>query len=337
MVLGKKVGISQDYNIQLTWSLSDRCNLNCVYCCNVYPDKKHAACEQIDIPALLKALEQTGKIFRIHFVGGEPFLVPNIVEACAKITERHYVSFSTNLISPRVKEFADKIGPGRVVRIVAAAHLEELEKHRLLDIYVRHVLMLKEKGFNVRTVVVAYPSLKEEAPRYRQLFKARGVELNFVPFVGRYGNKFYPFFYSDEELGTFGLEDRVAMRRYYYRHGSVCNAGYNMAFCDSKGDIYTCNTIKIKIGNIYNGEGINFSKNLIICPFRFCSCPFPEIDPPLFKKALNECAGRKKIYPWQAYFLFILKEIERHIGLAGIFLRRRHPKIYFAYKKFHGE
>lgn len=59
---------------------------------------------KIDIPAFVKMLDRTRKIFKITSTGGEPFLVPNLVEACEKITQRHYISFNTNLVTGEIRK-----------------------------------------------------------------------------------------------------------------------------------------------------------------------------------------------------------------------------------------
>lgn len=325
---------SPSYDARLNWATTNKCNLNCVYCINNYPDKKNAELAKIDIPALLTTLERTNKTFRINFAGGEPFLVPNIIEACLRITEKHFVSFNTNLIVPRIKEFADRVNPRRVVKIAATAHIMELERCRMLEIYVRHFLLLKKRKFNMEARVVAYPELTEKIGQHKQLFEEKGIELKFLPFVGKYKGRFYPFSYTDEELGAFGLNDRLSIKNCFQQSRRVCNAGYNAAIIMPSGDTYMCDRVKLKLGNIYNG-GITFKKKLAVCPFRFCNCPFGEIDPPLLQKALSECIERpEQINPYYLYYSIICKETDRRIGIIGLFLRRRAPGIYFACKKF---
>ncbi len=325
---------SPAYDARLNWAPLNKCNLNCVYCINNYPNKKNAELTKIDIPALLATLERLNKTFRINFSGGEPFLIPNIIEACFRITEKHYVSFNTNLTAPRIKEFADRIDPARVVKIAATAHIMELERLRMLEVYVRHFLLLKEKRFEVEARVVVYPGLMEKIGQCKQLFEKNGIEVKFIPFVGEYKGGSYPFSYTDEELEAFDLGDKLSIRNRFHKPHRVCNAGYNAAVIVPNGDIYICDRVKLKLGNIYNG-GITFKEKLAICPFRFCDCPFGEIDPPLFQKALNECTKRpEQINPYNLYSSIMCKEADRRIGLIGLFLRCKSPELYLACKKF---
>ena len=122
------------YDVSLQWSVTNRCNLNCHYCFQFDSEaKRYGEIYKIDIPAVIKTLNKTNKVFRIGFVGGEPFLVPNMVEACTEITKKHYIAFNTNLTSSNIKEFSEKIDPKRVIHIVASLHIKELEKHNLLN------------------------------------------------------------------------------------------------------------------------------------------------------------------------------------------------------------
>ena len=86
---------------RIIWSVNELCNLNCAYC---YKTKKNNYNKRIDIEKLLSYIESTGEIFHISFTGGgEPLLVPNIIEACKALAEKgHEISFSTNLITPKV-------------------------------------------------------------------------------------------------------------------------------------------------------------------------------------------------------------------------------------------
>lgn len=283
------------YDAWLHWAVTDRCNLNCAYCSTA--NKKTARLPEINIPLLMATLERTKKTFRITFSGGgEPFLVPNLVEACMELTKKHYISFNTNLTNPRVKEFAVKINPGRVTRIGASLHIKELERTHLVERYVNHFLLLKEGGFRVRAKEVAYPSLCEEAEQYKEKFQGMGIELRFSPFLGECRGRKYPSSYTDKELKAFGLrghreppaEDRsdlTAVGRHYQYH-QICNAGYNVGVVDTAGNISPCHLIKSSIGNIY--ADIKFRDNLIYCPFRFCGCPLNRYDSYLFEKALTE-------------------------------------------------
>ncbi len=320
---------SKDYDAWLMWSLTDRCNLDCAYCCTVCLDKKTATLPKINISSLLTTLEKTNKIFQITFVGGgEPFLVPNLIEACTAITQKHYISFITNLTGARVKEFAGEINPQRVVRIQASLHIKELERHRLLDAYIQNFLLLKEKGYNIQAKAVAYPSLVQDVKQYREFFRKNGIELKFVPFFGEYRRGKYPFAYTDRELEIFhfGNGNGLDMGK-HHQYKKACNAGYNAGIVRPNGVIHRCDLIKEKIGNIYNN--IAFKNNLVICPLKFCGCPIKTLDSSLFQKAVRECkVDSQGLSSCSLFFLQGYEKVDEGFGLLGFFLQRHCPSLY---------
>lgn len=318
-----KLKEAKNYDVWLCWTITNRCNLNCEYCSNLSA-KNTGRTFEINIPKLIKSLDKTEKIYKISFTGGgEPFLVPNLVEACRELTKKHYISLLTNLVSPKIKEFAEKINPEKVLNITASAHIEELERNAVLTAYINNVLFLKKNGFSIKTKAVAHPALLKDADRYRQLFKEKGIELRFSPLSIHENRRKYPYRYNQEELEIFGLRNAdYESRIKYYKPPEVCNAGYNTAAVDSNGNIYICESIKIKIGNIYGK--INFRKNLIICPLGFCRCRIHHYDSFLYEKALKNEIVPDRIKPLILCESQIREKIKSYIGKIGTFLRRNH-------------
>jgi MoaA/NifB/PqqE/SkfB family radical SAM enzyme len=267
------------YDAGIFWSVTNRCNLNCNYCLNRAKDNVEY---RINIPSLLKTLDNTDKIFRITFSGGEPFLVPNIVEACVEITKDHFVGFSTNLTSKKITELVEKVNPEKVLCIAASVQIKELERLNLVDRYVHNFHLCRDNGFCIDPCVVAYPNLIEEIEKYTSFFKEKGIDLQFDPFLGMYQNKEYPDSYTSEEIRIFNLRNPTKFKQ----KGKLCNAGYNIAIVDVDGAVHPCfNLTNISMGNIY--EKISFKKQLIRCPFEICSCPLNHYEQYLFEKAMK--------------------------------------------------
>lgn len=232
----------------------------------------------------MQVLQNTGKKFLIILTGGgEPLLVPNIIEFCNKITEDHYLSINTNLTSPKVTHIAASIDPKRVENITASTHIEELFKTKLIDRFINNFNLLKDKGFNVLSVSIAYPAKIEKAIFFKEFFAQAGIYLDFNPFWGVFNNKNYPNSYTEDEIEIFNLsKDRIKTHK---SKNILCNAGYNMAVADSNGYILTCHQIKLSLGNI--NKSIKFNNFLIKCPFENCSCPLYIIDHKLLNYALQ--------------------------------------------------
>ena len=143
--MSSKLQHAQDFDGWLHWMVTDRCNLYCAY--HDVPGKECAELSEINIPALMKTLDAVKKVFKMSFTGGgEPFLVPNIVEACVELTKKHYVSFSSNLTSGKIPDFCKRVSPKYVLYIIASLHIKELERLDLMDRYVSNFLLCKKKG-----------------------------------------------------------------------------------------------------------------------------------------------------------------------------------------------
>ncbi|MFH1620132.1 MAG: hypothetical protein ABIG11_09570 [bacterium] len=137
------------------------------------------------------------------------------------------------------------------------------------------------------STVVAHPSLASEIDCRRKYFSDRGVVFVTQPFIGRYDGADYPESYSVEELKKFGLRKNENGAGTSLRQGMLCNAGYNAFVVRSNGLVESCYGLSGERGNIYHN--IVFSKDLVKCPAKRCTCPFPAHHKHLFAKALTEC------------------------------------------------
>ena len=297
------------YDAWLHLVTSYQCNLECNYCIAGirYVSEIFTKTYPINISALINTLNDSNKIYKFDFTGGEPFLVSNMVELCIELTKKHFISFNTNLTSKKVKEFAEKINPERVLFIIASCHIKELERRNLLSRYIHNFLLCKNRGFNIGAIEVGYPPLLKEVDKYKRFFLEKGIELTFSPYHGKYKGKFYPDSYSEKERKIFGLTEKDINP--FYQYGKLCNAGYNVGVIHPNGDIRYCFYINKSFGNIY--EGIKFKDKLIRCPFKFCNCPVNMYDPYLFRKAINEVGPYDA--EWIQPFKYRIKEYMKNL------------------------
>ena len=274
-----------NYDATVVWIPNCKCNLNCVYC--IVKDSKNLGnINKINIPALNKTLNDTNRTINLEFTGGEPFLIPNIIEASIEITKNHFISFETNLTSKKIKEFSENISPERVERIFSALHIKELERLNLLDRFINNFHICKERGFNISVCVVAYPSIIKEAKEYKKVFQERGIQIDYKPFIGEFNGKHYPISYTERELKILNFNSTNKLLYGKFNKGKLCNAGYNVCVVNPKGESVICFYISKMIGNIY--DKIKFTDGLIQCPLKFCQCPINTRDIYLFKKAIEE-------------------------------------------------
>ena len=267
------------YNAWLHWSATMSCNLKCSYC--FVNTKKPGLDDVIDIDKVVVSLDSLDKAFKISFTGGEPFLIKNFVDLCTRLSKNHYLEIVTNLVTGDVEGFSEKINSGRVERITASFHLEELEKHNLLDVYIDNFLLLKKKGFSIICLCVAFPPFAKQVEKYKALLKEKGITLFFTHFIGEFDGKKYPGAYNDKELRVFGLT-----RQDFNKHmskGMLCNAGFNVGVVNEGGEVFPCDAVRPSLGSLFSG--FKFKDSLIKCPVEFCGCPLNEYNLYLFRLA----------------------------------------------------
>lgn len=261
---------------------------------------------------MVAALDATGKIFKLSFSGGgEPFLVPNMVEAAVELSRKHFLSFNTSLTSHRIERFAELVDPRRCDFIHASCHIKELERTGLVDRFVTNYHLLRERGFVVHVSAVAHPTLLPELDRYRESYTALGLPLAFSFFVGEHEGRPYPQSYSQEEreairrLPVLPVTLQRSLQNYEPKKydlpeldddlydvtrspkGKLCNAGFNAGFVGSDGVLRRCIDIrKDELGRI-DGE-LRFEKTPYICQAEFCSCPLKSYDIRLRDLAADE-------------------------------------------------
>ncbi len=277
------------YDILLIWPLVKKCNLQCSYCiANSKFVKDNKKIEKIDIKRLMNTLNNSNKTYRIELSGGEPLLVPNIIEACQEITKKHYITLISNFtLTGKIKQFSEKINPKRVLGLVASLHIKELEKRAIVETFISNFLLLKQKGFHIKPTMVAYTPIIPEIHDYLLYFEKRGIHINLDLYKGKWQNKEYPESYSQNESKSINIDfTKEELSRIKHRKGVLCNTGYNAYTVTPDGDIHSCYASNKKLGNIYTN--IQLPQQLIRCSYEDCPCAIDIYQSTLIKKALIE-------------------------------------------------
>lgn len=291
---------NRNYTAWLHWNPTDKCNLACTYCLTkqtsntennrsswqIFNQKEKI--NTIAIDKFNQTLEQTKLTFKISFTGGgEPFIIPNLVELCGVLAKKHFLSFNTNLTSNKISNFIKIVPPEKVMDIGASLHVDELFRLNLQNRFIENYLLLRKNGYNICAREIAHPSFSSRVPQIKKYFSARGIEVHFDPYVGEYKSKQYPEAYTSEELNQFGLQRlHNNTENIHQQENKICNAGYNAAYISPTGEIFQCPSIPKKIGHIYTE--IKFQETLSNCTADFCVCPLNKYDTPLFEKAKKE-------------------------------------------------
>ncbi len=267
---------------KISWYISDKCNFDCFYCGDGHMGLQSR--NAIDMAKLSESLDRLGKDWVFYITGGEPFLEKNYVEICEEITKKHFLSFSSNLTTQNVYDFADRINPGRCLFINASIHPTEREKKdKNFKLFIEKILYLQKKGFNIVAVYVSHPTLFERIKSDFETLRANGVEkANVKLFRGWYNGKPYP-----ESLNAKQMEFLETMEADYPEfeimhepprfHGNLCIAGQKSFAMDRNGKLVRCSSALKKYGNFFDGTMKTDTKPRP-CPKSKYACPHECVE-----------------------------------------------------------
>ena len=283
----------EDNQALALWYFVKECNFKCTYCKigRANADRSMARRIRKTIKKRFKALtnppgdplkesskiikllkNEAGKKWSIGLTGGEPFMYPNFVQLCEKLTEHFSIYVDTNLsITARVREFAKKISPDRVDYFYISTHIAERERRNQVDDFIRNILLLKEYGFNYRVNYVLQPTLLDRFMKDYDYFQSRGVTLLPKPFMGTFQGKRYPRDHTDHEKRMLlkynpNFYDEIPIKS----RGIKCDAGKYFVRITPNGKVVRCVGDKTVLGHI--SKGVRFNKEAEPCKVDTCPC-----------------------------------------------------------------
>jgi len=268
----------RDKKMHASWIVNRFCNFRCPYCMVSDEDRGNAdLIGNPDIEQAIRFFNNTGS-WTINMTGGEPFMHPKFIELCQGLTENHIISMNTNLSSPKVYEFAEKIDPKKVAHIVCSLQIPMIEKYNLKDDYIKKFLLLEKKGFRVGSTVVMWPPLLAKFEEIYNEFKKSGIILTPSSFIGRYQDKIYPASYTKEEyniIRKFTVEKNddnpnITKGKITYQ-GIDCSAGSAHIIISEKGEVSRCHSDRKSLGNIYQ-KNVKLFPCPQKCTAKVCAC-----------------------------------------------------------------
>lgn len=254
---------SAPWEWEFDWHLTNRCNFFCEYC---HPQIRHVLNQKhLDEPPpelVVRRFNELGPVCLVHMSGGEPFMFPGFVELCEGLTQQHFISINTNLASHDVADFATRVMPGRVAKIVAAIHQPERELRGLeLDSFAANYLVLREAGFDVTALHVLYPPLLPRLAGDLERLHGLGVDhMRAKVFKGVYEGVRYPEGYTPEQkaliLANSGeyVFNRPYLDGMLSFRGQPCTAGVTSFKVTVTGDVRRCASVPAGYGNLYDGS-----------------------------------------------------------------------------------
>jgi len=249
--------------------MTNLCNFNCGYCARQF---KPTFRYYLPVKSIIRTLKDTGKPWIVGLTGGEPFIYPNFIGVCKELTKHYKIAIDSNLsINSKVREFANEIDPKKVQYIYVSTHIEEREKRNGVEDFIKNILLLKEKKFNVNVNYVLRPKIDEKFKRYYKYFKSKGIELKPKPFRGKYEGKMYPDAYSEDEKRMILKYDSHALTKLPFNlKGMRCDAGKRLFVIKTNGIAVRCYDDNTILGNIF--QGIKLNNNTKPCKADKCTC-----------------------------------------------------------------
>jgi MoaA/NifB/PqqE/SkfB family radical SAM enzyme len=268
------------YDSEADWQLLNTCGYRCEYCF-IAPAKLR---EKLKIYANPKrwrnAFDRTELTWLLHMTGGEPTLYYNFAQLCRILTNKHYISFNSNLNHRSVVDFAEQVDPSRVSFINAGLHPEERDFKRGFATFLEHAECLMRRNFPIFISVVCTPEVLSRVDKIIALTAPIGVAPVPKLLRGRYRGKTYPEQYSAEERAAFIVFTKRAREAYAHKLpflrerpsidvfrddnyvsgtplflGRACRAGEKFVKIEPDGAVFRCEPKESNyLGNILDGS-----------------------------------------------------------------------------------
>lgn len=263
----------------IMWNMTRKCNYRCGYC--YFPHDNSPVDFTLPVEKILAFLDARGEQWRVGMTGGEPFIYPKFLEICEALTQRHVLDLDTNLsVSGKIRQFAERIDPGKVHSIYAGLHIEERERNKGVEAFIKNYHTLKSRYFNIIVNYVLHPRL---LPRYEDdaaFYAERGVPLKPRPFKGVFEEKKYPQAYDERARGYFAGHAGAGKKVVFNFKGVPCEGGRSFVRLEPDGTIFKCAGDRSVLGNILND--FTLSDEAAPCQTLKCPCRGPDyvhLDP----------------------------------------------------------
>ena len=266
---------------EATLNLLYFCNYNCNYCCNTKrASGKMRSADEIN--KIIKFFSNRPEMWHINILGGEVTTVPQFVELCIGLTEKHVISIVTNnsISKSMQRDFIDFINPAKVKCISCSLQPID-ESGERLENFIERLLSYKNSNFSVKVTYVAVPDRLNKIPFYKAKFDGLGIYFDVHLMKGVYNGLEYPKAYTSDERKHLHTvlqhsDEKLILELsegedYVSTFGKLCSYGYSRISIDGdSGDISGCPNNPIILGNIYKNGGVSLYNRIKPCLHDTC-------------------------------------------------------------------
>lgn len=162
---------------QLDIELTERCNNRCIHCyINRPEDDLDAKAREMETVFVLDLLQQAADLgcLVVRFTGGEPLLrsdFPKLYLAARRLGMKVILLTNARLVTPELASLLSRVPPGRPVEVtVYGMHSESYDAvvgvRGAFDEFRRGVMLLLEKGVQIKVKGVILPTIKHEMAEF---------------------------------------------------------------------------------------------------------------------------------------------------------------------------
>lgn len=266
----------------LVIELTSKCNLRCKHC-YIGDTKNHDLPIEI-INNVVEQAKQLG-VEKIILTGGEPFLRDDLVEIIQTISNVIKPSISTNgTIYKQIP--SDKVYDIQVSLDGLEKNHNWLRGEEVYELTIENIKRFKEDGHKITINTTLFNKNVNDIPPLLELAIKLGVDgyrvISLVP-IG-YGRSLEPSSLDGlKKVTNFLLSKRIeyegiiqiGLPQYYLQlikeeTGKIteCIAGYSKVYVSSTGDVFPCEFLRTKIGDVSNLSNLLRKReyNSQICP-----------------------------------------------------------------------
>lgn len=252
----------------VVWSVTKNCTLKCPYCSvfdNTHPDTRPWN-EWVTVWNRLCP-------DHLEITGGEPFLLPGLVDMLKSLNKCIRFGITTNLTLP-IEEFARCVSPKQLLNITCSRHPSMYKQPQ--EMFDGKVKLLVSKGFHVTVNLVAYPDQMYLIPEMKRHYEHMGAHFHVDPY--REGPEAGIYQYDTEQrtfLNRYVTRDRDwVIKDVPVKEGrALCSAGHDHIMVDPSGDYWPCMRYMFDgrgpSGNVF--EDMTVFKHGTVCDeYTFC-------------------------------------------------------------------